>query len=181
MKTSELKITYQDYLLIQDTDKRYELYDGRLYMVPAPIPYHQEIVGNLFGILKSYVKSKALGEVFIAPCDVVLTEVDVVQPDLFFISKERSHIITEKNISGPPDLVVEIISKNIEYRDRLLKRKLYAHHKVKEYWIVDPEAKTVEVLILKGRAYKTRGIYTKKESFESELLKGLEVRGKDVF
>ncbi len=181
MKTSDLKITYQDYLLIQNTDKRYELFDGRLYMVPAPIPYHQRIVLKTTKLLSAFVEKHNLGEVFVAPCDVVLTEVDLVQPDIFFISKERSHIITEKNISGPPDLVVEIISKNIEYRDRLLKKKLYAQHKVKEYWIVDPKEKTVEILVLKGKVYKTKGIYSEKESFESDLLNGLKMDGKLIF
>ena len=81
------------------------------------------------------------------PFDVVLSDTDVVQPDLLFVSNERANIITDENIQGAPDLVVEILSPSTAERDQTFKRSLYAKHGVKEYWLVDTDAKTVTVLL----------------------------------
>lgn len=130
---STVKFTYEDYLLLPK-DKRYELIKGEIYMVPSPTPVHQWESKRRFLALDDHVSEHTLGEVYYAPLDVVLSEEDVVQPDLLYISKERSHILTEKNIQGAPDLVVEILSPGTAERDRTLKRKLYARHGVLECW-----------------------------------------------
>ncbi len=174
----EIKFTYEDYVKFPDDRKVYQIIEGELYMVPAPIPYHQDISGNLEFILRSYVRSKNLGKVFYAPCDIVLSKENVVQPDIFFISKEREHIITEKNIQGAPDLVVEILSPRTEEIDRKLKVKLYEKYGVKEYWLVDPERKEFEVLVLGEEGYQVFGVFS--QSFTSPLL-GLEVDLGEVF
>jgi len=116
-----------------------------------------------------------------APCDVVLSEENVVQPDIFFITKEREHIIGGKNIQGSPDLIVEIFSPYTAKIDRTLKLKLYENFKVKEYWLVDLERKEVELLVLKKKGYQSLGIFGKKQSFESHLLKNLKVDLSKVF
>ena len=175
------QITYDEYYLIQDCEKQYELLNGRLHMVPAPITYHQRVSRRLEFILQKFVADNALGEVFYAPTDVVLSETEVVQPDIFFISKERLDIIKEKNISGSPDLIIEILSQLGHARDKVIKRKMYAQHGVKEYWIVDPDKKTLDLLILGKEGYQTKGIYSQQEPLESNLLKGLTIDLKEIF
>src|SRR5207247_11268640 len=104
----------------------YEIVDGDLFMVPAPTPYHQKISRKVERLLEDHVLAQGLGEIFDAPCDLLVSEIDIVQPDIFYISKGRLSIIKEKNIQGAPDLVVEILSPTTEERDRGLKQKLYA-------------------------------------------------------
>ena len=137
---SRIKFTYEDYKHTPE-DKRYELLDGELIMVLAPRTAHQRTSRDILIPINTFVAENDLGEVFIAPCDVVLSETDVVQPDLLFVSKERSHIINEDNIRGAPDLVIEILSPSTAQRDRTLKRTLYALHGVPEYWQADTDAR----------------------------------------
>jgi Uma2 family endonuclease len=175
-----IKFTYEDYLHLPE-EKRYEIIDGDLIMVPAPSISHQDISLNLAIILRKFVREKSLGVILCAPCDVILSEVDIVQPDILFISKERLNIITEDNIRGAPDLVIEIISKSSEYRDRVIKRKLYSKYGVKEYWIVDPEKKEIEVLELKESGLERVRSYGQREVMERGLIEGLKVDLKEVF
>jgi Uma2 family endonuclease len=175
------KFTYQDYLHLPDDGKRYQVIDGELHMVPAPVPYHQKVLTSLFKLIDSFVVGRNLGVVLVAPCDVVLTDVDIVQPDIFFISQERLDIIKEKNIQGTPDLVVEILSPHSEKIDKITKTKLYARFGVKEYWIVDPDKKEVTVLKLKGDSYKSQDVSGVRDSFKSTLLKGLEIEVSEIF
>jgi len=175
------KFTYQDYLHLPDNGKRYQVISGELYMVPAPIPFHQRILRKVGKLLDQYVTESRVGEVFYSPCDVVLSDVDVVQPDIFFISRERINIVKDKNIQGPPDLVVEILSPYSEKIDRISKTRLYGRFGVKEYWIVDPDRKEVTVLQLKGESYKKRGVFGVGDTFDSKLLKGLTIRVIEIF
>ncbi len=177
---TNIKFTYQDYLLLPE-DKRYEIIEGELIMVPAPIPYHQDIFRNLFRVLTEYTESKKLGKVYSAPIDVVLSDENIVQPDILFIFKKRFSIIAEKNIQGAPDLVVEISSPSTRERDRLLKRKLYAKFGVREFWLVDVEKKEVEVLTLKGKGFEKVGFYTRNETLLSPLLQGLKISVNEIF
>ncbi|MFH1562195.1 MAG: Uma2 family endonuclease [Nitrospirota bacterium] len=178
----EVKITYQDYNLLRDIDKRYEVIGGRLSMVPAPIPHHQQISRKLERILEDFVIDNDLGEVFDAPCDVVFSKTDVVQPDIFFISKHRLYIINKTNIKGAPDLIIEILSPISTGRDKVIKKKLYADHKVKEYWVVDPRGKTVQIYSLVGALYEISGSYKEPDEIvKSELLKGLSFTLKEIF
>jgi Uma2 family endonuclease len=186
MKTSvleeKIKFTYEDYLNLPDDGKRYQVIEGELFMVPAPIPYHQDILGKLFVLLNDFVKRHKLGRIYVAPCDVILSEgEDIVQPDIFFISKEREHIIEEKNIRGAPDLIVEVLSPSTMKLDRTLKMRRYAEFGVREYWLADPVEKEIEVLTLKGEIYESMGVFGDEESFGSPLLKGLRVHLKDIF
>jgi Uma2 family endonuclease len=178
METVEVRYTYEDYLHLPDDGKIYQIVEGKLYRMPAPVPYHQRISRNIEFMLYSFVKERDLGEVFDASCDVVLSEEDVVQPDILFISKEREYIIGDKNIQGAPDLIVEILSPRSDYLDRKLKVELYEKYGVKEYWLVDSDRKEVEVLTLTKGGYKSIGSFNK--SFSSPLLK-LEVNLSEIF
>jgi len=117
------KLTYEDYLNTPD-DERYELIDGELIMSPSPRMAHQEADMEIGSILHTFVKLRNLGKVYSAPFDVVLSDTDVVQPDLLFVSRERLHIITENNIQGAPDLAVEILSPSTSARSRLQARSV---------------------------------------------------------
>ena len=175
-----IKFTYEDYLLMEE-EKRYEIIDGRRYMVPAPTPYHQWISSRLERALDDYVAQYGLGVVLHAPCDVVLSPTDIVQPDILFIAQEHRGIITERNIWGAPDLVVEILSPTTAAKDRDLKRKLYAAYGVREFWIVSPEAQTVEVLELSETGYRRAGLYARDEELHSPSFPQLAIPLVDVF
>ncbi|MEA3346184.1 MAG: Uma2 family endonuclease [Chloroflexota bacterium] len=178
--TEAIKFTYEDYLLMEE-EKRYEIIDGRRYMVPAPTPYHQWISARLEDALRTFVEAHDLGLVLDAPCDVVLSPTDIVQPDILFITQERRGIITERNIRGAPDLVVEVLSPSTAQKDRDLKRKLYAAHGVREFWVVSPEAQTVEVLELAEGGYRRVGLYARDESLHSPSFPELVIPLEDVF
>jgi len=174
------RCTYEDYLKTPE-DKRYELINGELLMTPSPIPNHQRVSGKLEFILRKFVTGNNLGEVFDAPCDVYLDNENVVQPDILFISKDRLGIIGEKNIQGPPDLLIEIISEHSVYRDMVQKKRLYARFGVKEYWIVIPEEEEIEVYILKDNTYQLYRTYRKGDTLESSSLEGLKIGLEEIF
>jgi Uma2 family endonuclease len=151
--THQTKFTYQDYLLFPNDGKRYELIEGERFVTPAPKTKHQRICINLATSLNEYVRRQNRGEVYCAPTDVVLSNMDVVQPDLLFISRKRNSIITKENIQGAPDLIVEILSESTRRTDEITKRKLYEKHGVTEYWIIDPEIDKIKVYRLAEKAY----------------------------
>lgn len=171
---SPIKFTYRDYLHLPE-DKRYEIIDGELFMVPAPRRGHQEALGNLYVCLRTFVEEKSLGEVYLAPLDVILSDIDIVQPDLLFISRERADILTEENVRGAPDLVIEILSPSGSYRDKVLKRKLYAKYGVREYWIVHPKRREIAVLAPEKGDLRTWKTFREGETLESRLLEGLRI------
>ncbi|MBN2092974.1 Uma2 family endonuclease [candidate division KSB1 bacterium] len=146
--------TYQDYLDLPEDGNRYEVINGELIMVAAPNTSHLRIGRKILSELLKHVEQKELGEVFYAPFDVVLSVSIVVQPDIFFVSKENSKIVTERNISGSPDMVIEIISPSTAYYDLLEKKELYATHGVKEYWIVEPKKEWIEVYLNKNGKFE---------------------------
>ncbi|HLF85790.1 MAG TPA: Uma2 family endonuclease [Nitrospiria bacterium] len=176
-----IRFTYEDYLHFPDDRKQYQIVDGEVYMVPAPIPYHQRVSMNIGIMVHSYVSRHGLGEVFYSPCDVLLSNENVVQPDIFFISKNQLNIITEKNIAGPPDLVIEILSPYTEKLDRTIKKELYSKYGVQEYWLVDPASKGIELLALSDNKLSTIGIFGVKDTFGSKVIKGLSVNIEKVF
>ena len=146
IRNPAIKFTYEDYRNTSD-DERCELLDGEFIMAPAPSIGHQRIDTRLVSSLHTFVKERCLGEVLCPPCDVVLSNTNVVQPDLLFVSREREHILRGgDNVQGAPDLVVEILSPSTAARDKSLKRDLYAKHGVLEYWFVDPVAQTITVM-----------------------------------
>ena len=116
-----IKFNYQDYLQLPE-DKRYEIIDGDLFMVPSPNEAHQHILSNIFYVLFDYVRKNKLGAVYCAPFDILFSEEDIVQPDIIFVSNENRKIITKDNIKGVPDLLIEILSPGTSKRDLGIKR-----------------------------------------------------------
>ncbi len=176
--------TYEDYLNIPGDD-RYELIDGELILVGSPNEAHQNTDASLGARMYFFVEDRDLGRVYHAPFDVLLTDpdgsVNVVQPDLIFVSKEREGIITPANIQGAPDLLVEILSPSTRRLDMTAKLELYARHGVREYWIADPVARTVAVMLLRDGEYETVGKYGVKDTLVSPTLQGLSVSLDRIF
>ena len=125
----------------------FELINGDLVREPAPVPYHQSILLELSFAMLAWVKKHNYtpGHLYPAPVDVVLSEYNVVQPDLVFVATDSRSRVGEKRIEGPPDLVVEILSPSNALIDLWEKRLLYEQFGVREYWIVDPQRQRVEV------------------------------------
>jgi len=172
------KLTYEDYASLPD-DERCELIDGELIPMPSPTALHQTLLKKLaLGFM--VLESRGLGTMFFAPLDVILSNFDVVQPDLIFISNERAHIIDDY-IRGAPDLLVEILSPSTQRRDRIVKRNLYARHGVREYWLIDPYAKTITVLILGANGYNTHAVYGAGDTLTSPTLPGFALNLSDLF
>jgi len=180
MKQAKVRYTYNDYLLLPE-DKRYEILDGELLMVPAPNVRHQRVSKRLAVALISHTEARDLGEILYAPCDLLLSEENVVQPDILFVRKERLGIIGAANVTSAPDLVIEILSPGNRSRDLELKRKTYARFGIQEYWIVDPEAETAEVLFWSEAGYRSAGSYGKSDCLSSPLLPDLSLPLSAVF
>ncbi len=180
MKPADIKFTYHDYVQLPD-DKRYELVEGELFLVPSPSLYHQKVSIALGSALYYYVREHDLGQVFDAPCDVVFSEINVVQPDLLFVSKRPFDIFENVNVQGAPDLVVEILSASTGKRDLGIKRTLYAKYGVREYWIVDPDAKSIEVLSLTETGYRTVATIPQSGVLNTTLFPDLNLKLADIF
>ena len=176
----KIKFTVNDYMTTPE-DKHYQLLDGELILAPAPNMNHQTIALRLATALHQFVLEHDLGQVWVAPVDVVLSNYDVVQPDILFVSHERTSLITEANIQGAPDLVVEILSPATEQYDRGYKRTLYSRHGVREYWLVDPDSETVEILTESDEGLTVAATYGPGETLVSPLLGGLAVDLGQVF
>ena len=175
-----IKFTVNDYMSTPE-GKRYQLLDGEMILAPSPNTRHQRVIRRLSRVLSDFAETNGVGEVFLAPYDVVLSNHDVAQPDILFVSNARSSIVTEANIQGAPDLVVEILSPGTAIYDRGYKQSLYSSHGVREYWLVDPDAETVEVLAEGAQALLLHATHRRGESLTSPLLAGLTIDLEQVF
>ena len=151
-----------------------ELWDGELIMSPAPSFSHQETVDRMHDALKAWVRAHKLGKTVCSPVDMVLSDRRAVQPDILFVAEDRLGIIQEA-VHGAADLVVEVLSPGSRRRDRIDKRDLYEQHGVKEYWLIDPEAGSIEVLVLRDGEYHLAGRWTRGQHAASSLLVGFSV------
>jgi Uma2 family endonuclease len=152
--TPGVKLTYDDFLLFPDDGKRHELIDGEHYVTPSPNTAHQRIVGRLHLALGRYLETHPVGELFLAPFDVVFSQFDVVEPDLLYITAERrDSVLTTQHVRGTPDLVIEVGSPGTRRRDETIKRRLYERAGVSEYWIVDPELEVIRIYQRQGDGF----------------------------
>ena len=179
-QSSGTLVTYEDYCNMPE-DERYEIIDGEPIMVAAPRRVHQASSRNISTPLDIYVKENRLGEMYYAPTDVILSDINVVQPDILFVSNTRSHILADEGIRSAPDLVVEILSPSTARLDKVRKRELYARFRVPEYWQADTDDPNVLVLTLAGDEYETAGVYGLGETLLSPLLPGFTLDIDDIF
>ncbi len=175
------KLTFEEFRQLPNDGKRYELVRGEVHVTPAPATRHQAVVQNLSVNLGSYVIKNRLGEVWTAPLDVRLGRETALQPDLIFISNARAGIIQEDWIAGAPDLVVEVLSPSTRAFDRGIKLPVYAEAGVPEFWIIDPQAKTVEVLKLQGKKYFLETTLAGDQDLTSSLFSGWRLSLSDLF
>ena len=172
------RYTYKDYKNWPD-DERWEIIDGVAYnMSPASKVKHQKISINF--VEKLILQKNRLNgcDLFSAPTDVVLDEYNVVQPDIFIVCDKNK--ITEDNIKGAPDLVVEIVSPSTAYKDTKIKKDLYERFGVKEYIIVFPDFFMVERYILKDGAYGVPGRFNWDETLKIQTF-DIEINLWEVF
>lgn len=181
MNNSAIKLTYQEYLQMSDDFNRHEIIEGEHYVTPSPSKRHQKISIKLSAILYLWVEDHSLGEVFTAPYDVVLSDTDVVVPDLLFVSKSRSSISYEENVQGAPDLIVEILSPSTSKRDLGIKKTLYEKFGVAEYWVIDPDQKSIEIFTLEVGKFSRHIRLTFKDQLTSSLFPGLQIPLSQIF
>ena len=181
--TPAVKFTYEDFVNFPSDGKRHEIIDGEHFVTPAPTIKHQTVSMNLGTDLRIYLRTHSIGVVFAAPCDVVFSDLDIVEPDLLYVSRERAGMLTEQHMRGTPDLVVEILSPGTRKTDEITKRKLYERFDVQEYWVVDPELDAIKVY------RRVEGAFVRVEELSAEagntlttpLLPGFAVSLADVF
>jgi Uma2 family endonuclease len=165
----EQQITYDIYAAMPEDGHRYEIFEGELEMMsPGPSTTHQSVSGELEFLLKQSCRSDYI--IYHAPLDVILSERNVVKPDIMMIHRSRQHIVTLRGIEGPPDLVVEIISPGSRKRDKIDKMWIYAKHGVPEYWIVDSDARILEQYRLHGELYELFNLFEGNEKVTSDKL-----------
>ncbi len=172
--------TYEDYAALPG-EERCELIEGQFFMTPAPGFFHQTVAGQIYHLLRQHLEGSKKWIAPLTPIDVICSPHDVFQPDIVLIAARRKGIISERGLTGAPDLAVEVLSPSSHERDLLVKKKLYARYGVKEYWIVDPVAKTIEVLIPGGAVYHTLAVYEEADSLASRLLPGFSPKLRKIF
>ncbi len=146
LASGDTRLTYDDFLLFPDDGKRHEIIDGVHYVTPSPNVRHQLLLGRLHFEIESWLRQHpGVGSVFLSPLDVLFTKWDVVEPDLLFVAADQEEILTEKNVQGPPALVIEIASPSTRRRDEGIKQRLFDRGGVREYWLVDPDRNRVRV------------------------------------
>ncbi len=179
--TQPILLTVEDYRAMPETGPRYQLIEGELIMSPAPNRYHQDISRNLEFLLLKYLEKHPIGKIYHAPFDVYLTQYNVFQPDILFVSKARVSILTEAGAEGAPNLVIEILCPRTAVLDKESKRKVYAREGVKELWILDPATKTVALFRLQEDPTEPRALYGLKQAFGSAYFPELKLRVRDMF
>jgi Uma2 family endonuclease len=174
--------TYNDFLE-WDEDVRAELFDGEIVMMATPLRAHQSVVTELLFQIKSYLKGKKC-KVYPAPFSVRLfpqknrRDDTVFEPDIVVVCDQEK--LDDKGCNGPPDMVIEVISPSSAKYDRVLKFRKYQKAGVREYWIVDPEIKTVQVNILENGRYIT-SVYDETDKAHVSVLEGCEIDFAAVF
>jgi Uma2 family endonuclease len=181
LQAKALPITRHDYEEMPAGPPYYQVIEGDLVMSPSPNIYHQAIVSRICTLLLQFLEKRPLGEAFVAPLDVFLSEINVYQPDVVFISNQRRSILTEHGLEGAPDLAVEVLSPGTARFDKGSKRKVYARTGVKELWLVDAEAKLIHVYQLTKDAETPAATYDEKSVFTSPLLPGLRLKAAMIF
>lgn len=176
----ELKVTYSDVLSLGESNQKMELMEGEFIMTAMPAPLHQLVAANLTTYLHLYVKQKKLGKVY-ASVDVYISEITVLQPDICFLSNERASINDGKKFNGLPDLVVEILSDSTEQRDRTFKFREYAIGGAKEYWVVSPEKKEIEIYKNTERGFQLVKIFKPDDVLNTPLLNEININITAVF
>lgn len=175
-ETPEARLTYDDYAAMTPPDSgNYELHDGKIIFMASPTPLHQDISAELSSRLRVHAQSRQLGKVYAAPLDTLFDEINTFQPDVMFISKERSFIIGPKKIESAPDFVAEIQSEGNSAKEMSYKKHIYETFMVREYWVINLKKETITQYINEEGEFRQAGIFSKEKTVESEVVSGFRV------
>ena len=169
------KLTYQDYLKIPEDNLRHEIIDGEHFVTPSPMTNHQDVSAQLFFIIFQWIKKHNPGKLLAAPFDVILSRNNIVVTDIIYISKAHLSVVTEKNIQGAPDFIIEILSPSTSKRDLGIKKNIYETSGVEHYWIVDPDQKTIQTFHLENSRYVLLSAFNLREPLTSSLFPRLSI------
>jgi Uma2 family endonuclease len=172
--------TYEDLFSLPDDGRRYEIIEGELYEMPSPSWAHAAVIASLITMLIPLV-TRLGGRWLTAPLDVFFQGANPVQPDILVLLPDWSGSLTQRGIEGAPDLLVEDLSPSNRGHDLLTKRALYARAGVREYWLVDPEERTIEILALDRDAFHLAVAASGDETPVSPLLGTLPVTASAFF
>ncbi len=181
MPTTHRRMTAEEYYQMPEGPPYFQLIDGELFMSPSPHFFHQEIIGNIFSLIREYLRTNPLGKVILAPSDVEFNKENIFQPDVFFIRQERLGMVDKHGAKGAPDLVVEVISGSTGRLDLGPKMTIYAQSGVLEYWVVLPESRTVEVYRLAENAERPAATFAEGDTLMTPSLPGLELALQEIF
>ncbi len=174
-------LTVEDYRATPD-GTRYQLIEGELYLMsPSPRFIHQAIIWNMVGLFSRYLEKQPVGQAFVAPFDVILSDNDVVQPDVFFVANARLKSVQEDGVHGAPDLVIEVLSPATAQLDKKQKRRVYARAGVKEMWLVDPSLLQIQRYDFARDTAKPVQLIEEDETFSTPLLPGLTLSAAEIF
>ena len=174
-KTRKKRLTYKDYAALTPPDSgNYELHNGKIVYMPSPIPLHQDIVTELSAQMRIHANHHKLGKVYSSPLDVVFDEINTLQPDVLFISKDRASIIGSKKIEGAPDFVVEIQSEGNSPKEMSYKKYIYETFMVREYWVINLKKETITQYLNEEGEFRQAGIYAKDKDVISSVLTGFK-------
>jgi len=168
-------MTAAEFFSLPEGPPYFQLLDGDLYMSPSPRRYHQKLILRLAVILQNYLDRHPLGEINAAPSDVVFTQDTILNPDIYFVSRERAGILTEQGAEGAPDLVVEVLSPSTAKLDMGRKREVYAECGVREMWVVSPKTQAVEIYRFAERADEPVAIVEEGGTLTSQLFPELAI------
>lgn len=149
--------------------------------MPSQTPLHQTVLSRLTFLMHDFVDKHGLGTFVHGPCDVLLSTHDIVQPDALYVSKERRPILLERFVASAPDLVIEVLLPESENHDRFVKSERYARFGVRELWLVDPNAKTIEILVNSENGFRRERLYGEQDSVRSVVLPASSSRGRRSF
>lgn len=162
---------------------RYEIIEGELFVSCSPGLTHQIVSDNLVVLLRNFLTLNPIGIAISTP-GLVLSEYSGVIPDIVYFSNfRRQRIVSGERLTGAPDLVIEILSKGPENmrRDRVVKRQLYAKHRVPEYWIIDCHRRAIEIYRLQGRSLELAMTFERDDELSTKALPGFSGRVKEIF
>jgi Uma2 family endonuclease len=175
------KVTYRDLQSWPDDGRRYELHDGEVVVVPAPLPRHQIAMLELTDRLRTYARQHG-GIVLVSPIDIVFNETNVLQPDIVvFTAARRHHVRLDEPIRVAPDVCVEVLSTGTASHDRGRKLQMFERFGVQEYWIIDPVAERVEVRALRQHQYELTLSAGRRDDLCSAVLSGFSCAADAIF
>jgi Uma2 family endonuclease len=181
MQATDERVTYAELLQWPDDGRQRELYDGEVIVLPSPFARHQRVASHVETLIREH-EGTVGGIVLRAPLDIVLSEYDVVQPDIVYFRSDRRHLVRDWEVTrAAPDLAVEVLSRSTEVRDRGRKMLLLARFGVSEYWIVDPAKNVLEIYVLRSGAYDIAATVDPSEHATSPTLDGLSFPASSIF